>query len=187
MDDDTRAAAEPRTRGSTRSRRHLVAVLVGLAVCVVALDQLTKWLAVENLTGRDPVPVVGDLLQLRLLYNPGAAFSIATGMTWLLTLVAVVVVAVIIRISARLGSLAWAVALGMLLAGALGNLIDRVVRDPGFPSGHVVDFIAYGDWFVGNVADIAIVAAAGLIVLLGMLGIGVDGRRDPGPVGGRRG
>jgi signal peptidase II len=69
------------------------------------------------------------------------------------------------------------VALGLLLGGAVGNLIDRLVRDPGVARGHVVDFIAYGDWFVGNVADIAIVAAAILMGLLAMRGIGLDGRR----------
>lgn len=161
-----------------RSRGPLLAALVVLTLTVYTLDQVTKWIAIENLTGRGPVPVVGDLLQLRLLYNAGAAFSIATGLTWALTVLATVVVIAIIRISARLGSRGWAVALGLLLAGALGNLTDRFLRAPGFARGHVVDFIAYGNWFVGNVADIAIVVAALLIALLGLRGIGVDGRRD---------
>jgi signal peptidase II len=175
MDDDTPAAGDPRR---ARPQRRLLAVLWSLTAAVLAVDQAAKWLAVEHLTGAAPISVVGDLLRLRLLYNSGAAFSIGTGMTWVLTLLAAVVVVVVVRASARLGSRGWAVALGLLLGGALGNLTDRVLRQPGFPSGHVVDFIAYGDWFVGNVADIAIVVAAGLVVLLGLRGIGLDGGRE---------
>ena len=105
-------------------------------------------------------------------------FSLGTGSTWLLTVVAVVVLVVIVRFSRRLGSLGWAWAFGLLLGGALGNLTDRLVREPGFGRGHVVDFIDYHDLFIGNVADIAIVAAAVLIALLALRGIGVDGRRE---------
>jgi signal peptidase II len=112
------------------------------------------------------------------VFNPGAALSIATGMTWLLTIVATVVIVVVIRASRRIGSRAWAVALGLLLGGALGNLVDRLVREPGIARGHVVDFIAYADWFVGNVADIAIVSAAVLVVILAARGVHIDGTRD---------
>ena len=84
---------------------------------------------------------------------------------------------VILRVAPRLGSTGWAVGLGLLLGGALGNLLDRLLRPPGFAVGHVVDFIAYLDWFVGNVADVAIVVAAVLVVLLTVRGVGVDGRR----------
>ncbi len=160
-------------------RRSLQVLLWGLAAGVYAVDQVTKWLAVQHLTGRDPISVVGELLQLRLLYNPGAALSIGNSMTWLLTLVAVGVTVAVVRTSRQLGSRAWAVALGMLLAGAVGNLTDRFLRDPGFARGHVVDFIGYGNWFVGNVADIAIVAAAVLITLLAFRGIDVNGTRQP--------
>ena len=160
-----------------RSRRPLVLALLALAVAVLAVDQLTKVWAVQSLTEGVRTPLVGDLLGLTLLYNPGAALSIATGMTWVLTLAAATVSVVILRVANRLGSRGWAVGLGLLLGGALGNLIDRLFREPGFARGHVVDFIAYGELFVGNVADIAIVAAAGLIVLLSLRGIGVDGTR----------
>ncbi|WP_448071713.1 signal peptidase II [Georgenia yuyongxinii] len=108
-------------------------------------------------------------------YNPGAAFSLATGMTWVFTIVSVVVVVVVVRIARRLGSAWWAVALGMLLGGSLGNLYDRLFRDPGFAEGHVVDFISYGGYFIGNVADIAIVGAAILIGLLAVRGREVNG------------
>lgn len=157
-------------------RRHLVAALVLIALLVLVVDQATKMWAVEALTEGERTPLLGDLLGLTLLYNPGAALSIATGMTWVFTLAAIAVTIVVIRVANRLGSRTWAVALGLLLGGAVGNLIDRLFREPGVGRGHVVDFIAYGDWFVGNVADVAIVAAAGLMILLGLRGIGVDGR-----------
>jgi signal peptidase II len=98
-------------------------------------------------------------------------------MTWLLTIVVTVVVVFIIRAIGRLGSRGWAVALGLLLGGAVGNLVDRLVREPGFARGHVVDFIDYAGFFVGNVADIAVVSAAVLIALLSLRGIGLDGKR----------
>lgn len=169
------AGAAPRAGG--RPALALV-LLTGIAVGVLALDQATKALAVHYLAvGDERVDLLGSLLGLRLLYNPGAAFSLGTGMTWLLTAVAAGVVVVVVRMARRIRSTAWAVALGLLLGGALGNLVDRLVREPGVGRGHVVDFIAYADWFVGNVADIAIVAAAALVVLLGLRGTGLDGRR----------
>nr|WP_240675525.1 signal peptidase II [Cellulomonas endophytica] len=152
-------------------------LLTALALGVLAVDQATKVWALGALQEGVRRPLVGDLLGLQLVYNPGAALSIATGMTWLLTLVAVVVVLVVVRAVRRIGSTGWAVALGLLLGGAVGNLLDRLFRDPGFPEGHVVDFLAYGSLFVGNVADIAIVAAAVLVVLLSLRGTGLDGRR----------
>ncbi|MFI2104685.1 signal peptidase II [Isoptericola sp. NPDC019693] len=162
---------------SAERRRRLITWTFVLAAVVLLVDQLTKWWAESALVwGDDPKPLIGELLQLRLIYNPGAALSIATGMTWILTIVVVVVVVVIVRAIRRIGSTGWAVALGLLLGGALGNLGDRFFREPGFARGHVVDFIDYGV-FVGNVADIAIVAAAVLIVILSFRGIGLDGRR----------
>ncbi|MGV8965463.1 MAG: signal peptidase II [Cellulomonas sp.] len=172
-------AVEPLTEAVPPARRRLLlAGLAALAVVVLAVDQLTKVWAEANLVSGERTPVLGDLLGLSLIHNPGAALSIATGMTWVLTIVATVVVVVVVRASRRIGSVTWAVALGLLLGGALGNLTDRFLREPGFARGHVVDFIAYGDIFVGNVADIAIVTAAGLIVVASLLGIGLDGSRE---------
>lgn len=172
-DEPTTAPAVP------RARRLLVAWTVVLAAAVLVVDQLTKWWAESSLVlGDDAIPLVGDLLGLRLLYNPGAALSIATGMTWVLTIVVVVVVVVIVRMVSRIGSRAWAVALGLLLGGAVGNLLDRFFREPGFARGHVVDFIDYAGFFVGNVADIAIVSAAVMIAVLSVVGIGLDGTRQ---------
>ena len=142
------------------------------------VDQLTKVWAVAVLEPRERTPLLGDLLGLQLVRNPGAALSIATGMTWVLTVVAVAVVVVIVRTSRRIGSAGWAVALGLLLGGALGNLVDRMLREPGPFRGHVIDFLAYGRLFVGNVADIAIVVAAVLVVWLTARGVHVDGTRD---------
>lgn len=164
----------------------LVLALVLLAVVVVALDQGTKAWALSALTEGERTPLLGDLLGLTLVFNPGAALGIATGMTWVLTLAAIAVTVIVLKVSSRLGSRTWTVALGLLLGGAVGNLVDRLFREPGIARGLVVDFIAYGDWFVGNVADIAIVAAAGLMILLGMRGIALDGTRHvdgPAPQG----
>lgn len=174
-DTDGRLATSPAPR---RSRRSLLAVLWVIAAFVYALDRVTKWLAVQHLSTDEPVQVVGRLLQLRLLFNPGAAFSMATGMTWLLTLLAVGVVVVIVRVSTRLGSRGWALALGLLLGGALGNLSDRLVRPPGFGRGHVVDFLELPNFPVFNVADSAISVAAVCVVLLSLRGVGLDGRRE---------
>lgn len=150
----------------------MLVALVGLAA-----DQVTKALAVELLTPGDPVPLVGELLQLYLLRNPGAAFSFATGATWIFTIIAAVVVVAVLRVSRRLGSRAWAFALGLLLAGATGNLVDRLVRAPGPARGHVVDFLALPHWPVFNVADSMICTAAAFIVVLALRGVEIDGRR----------
>ena len=164
--------------GRSRPRDRLFGVLVSVALVVYVLDQVTKGLAVRHLQPGTWIPLLGSLLQLRLVRNAGAAFSVATGMTWLLTVVAVVVVLVVIRSARRLGSRGWALALGLLLGGAVGNLTDRLVRPPGIGRGQVVDFIDYAGFFVGNVADIAIVTAAVLIAALSARGIGLDGGRS---------
>lgn len=153
-------------------------LLVGVAVVTFVADQLSKLWAIRELTGQDPRELIGTLLTLDLVRNPGAAFSLGTGSTWLLTVIAVVVLVVVIRTSRRLGSRGWAWAFGLLLGGALGNLTDRLFREPGFGQGHVVDFIDYNGLFIGNIADIAIVSAAVLIAILAVLGIGVDGTRS---------
>ncbi len=161
----------------TTRRRRLVVLTLGLAAAVLAADQLTKVWALATLEEGERIPLVGDLLGLTLLFNPGAALGIASGMTVVLTLAAVGVAVVILRVAGRLGSVGWAVGLGLLLGGALGNLGDRLFRAPGVGRGHVVDFIAYADWFVGNVADVAIVVAGGLIVLQSLRGTSLDGTR----------
>ncbi|MBU4337386.1 MAG: signal peptidase II [Actinobacteria bacterium] len=158
-------------------RRGLTIVLV-VAGAVAVADQLSKAWALAALEPGVRRALIGSVLGLQLISNPGAALSIATGMTWVLTVVAVVVVVVVVRTARRLGSTAWALTLGLLLGGAVGNLIDRMVREPGPLRGEVVDFIAYGQLFIGNVADIAIVAAAGLAMILVARGVRLDGGRE---------
>ena len=168
----------------THRRVALQALLAGVAAAVLAVDQLTKAWALRDLEPGDPVDVIGSAIRLNLISNPGAAFSLGTRMTAVLTVFACVVLVVILVVARRLGSRAWAWALGMLLGGALGNLVDRLVRPPGPGRGHVVDFIDYFGWFIGNVADIAIVAAAVLIGYLAFHGYSLDGSH-PHPAGPR--
>lgn len=146
-------------------------LLVVIAAVVLVVDQVTKVAAVAGLTGKGYVPLLGEYFGLRLVYNPGAAFSFATGMTWILALITVGVVVVIARLAPRISSRPWAVVLGLLLGGALGNLVDRMVREPGPLRGHVVDFLSYYTFFVGNVADIAIVVAAVGMMWLTLRGV----------------
>jgi signal peptidase II len=159
------------------ARRGLVAALLITAGVVLTLDQLAKAWAVRTLGDGRSIEVVGELVQLRLFRNPGAAFSFATGSTWIFTVVATVASVVIIRASRRLGSALWALALGLLLGGALGNLADRLFREPGFARGHVVDYVDLPRLFVFNLADASITVAAVLIALLSWRGVPVDGRR----------
>lgn len=163
--------------GGKRSERLPVIVLWLVAVIVIVVDQVTKQWALSALSDGRHTALLGRALGLVLVRNPGAAFSFATGQTWIFALIASFVVAVIIRISRNLASRSWAVALGLVLGGAVGNLIDRLLREPGFLRGHVIDFIDYGGYFVGNVADIAIVAAAAGIIILSLGGWEIDGTR----------
>ncbi len=164
--------------GDTRDDRPAGRLLVLLAVAagVLALDALTKLLAVRELSDREPISLLGGALTLRLVRNPGAAFGMAQGLTVVLTGVALVVVVVILRMARRLRSGWWAVALGLVLGGALGNLTDRLLRAPGPGRGHVVDFLELPRWPVFNLADSAIVVAGVLMVLLAARGVPHDGR-----------
>lgn len=176
--DSAEPAPSELATASARASRRLATLCAVIAVVVLAADQLTKVWALDNLSVGQWQPLLGDAIQLTLVFNPGAALSFGNSMTWLLTIVAVGVTVVVVRSARKLGSRSWAIALGLLLGGALGNLYDRFFRDPGFARGHVVDFIDYFGWFVGNVADIAIVAAAGLIMLLSVVGVRLDGSRE---------
>lgn len=127
----------------------------------------------------DVVRVLGDVLQLHLVRNPGAAFSLASGMTWIFSILATGVVIFIIWFAGRIRSIAWAVVFGLLLAGVLGNLTDRLFREPGFGLGHVIDFVST-PWMIPaiyNVADICIVTSMILFMILTIRGIGLDGNK----------
>lgn len=164
--------------GGTGRARGLLVALAGVAVAVYLADLVTKTLAVHYLTPGEPVSIIGDVVTWRLIRNSGAAFSMATGYTWVLTIIALVVVGVIIRFSRRLASTGWAIGLGLVLGGALGNLTDRFFREPGVLRGHVVDFVSVGWWPVFNVADSAVVCGAILLVVLTLLGYDYDGSRS---------
>lgn len=148
----------------------------------VGVDQLTKSLAVAHLAPGDSRPLIGSLLQLHLTRNPGAAFSTGTSVTVLLSLVAIVaafVVAWVLVAKAR--DLLWVLALGLLQAGILGNVIDRLLRSPSPLKGHVVDFLQLPHWPIFNVADCCITVAAVLIVIQAGRGVGLDGTRESAP------
>ena len=162
------------TDAAPRPSHRLYAVTIGLALLVILLDQGSKLWAETNLTVGESTPILGDLLRFQLIYNPGAAFSIGTGFTWIFTIVAAIAVVAIAIFAWRVTSPAWAILLGLLLGGATTHLGDRLFRDPAFARGHVVDFIAYGDLFIGNVADIAIFAGAVLLVVITARGLRTD-------------
>jgi signal peptidase II len=165
-----------RPRGS---RVRLLAVFGLVAVTVYAVDVVSKILAVDRLTDRPDVQVIGDFLVLHLVRNPGAAFSTGTGYTEIFSCLAIAAVVVICFLARRIGSLGWAFALGFLLAGVAGNLTDRLVREPGPLRGHVIDFFMLPHWPVFNVADISIDIAAGLILIQVFRGVRLDGTRTP--------
>jgi signal peptidase II len=157
-------------------------VLAGVAAFVLAADIITKALVVAHLREGEPVHVLGDVLMLNLLRNPGAAFSVGTGDTIVFTAIAVAVVVYIARTARKLYSIGWAITLGLLLGGALGNLTDRIFRAPGLFRGNVVDWIEVTRyWPVFNLADSAIVCGGILTVLLAMLGYHLDGTHGARP------
>jgi signal peptidase II len=168
-----------------------VRLLATLALTIVTLDLITKLIAVATLSPTTPPAeqprILGGLVWFSLIRNPGAAFSMATGMTWILALIAIGVVIYIIRIAPKLRSTWWAVCLGLVLGGAVGNLIDRVFRSPGFLRGHVVDFVSVfgpnAQYFpVFNVADSAITVGGILLVFTAVvLGVDLDGTRTRDP------
>jgi signal peptidase II len=163
-------------------RRRRVVVLVCVAALVLAADASTKAIVVAHLRPDQPVHVLGNLVMLWLTRNPGAAFSVGTGETIVFTVIAFAVIVAIARTARNLRSLGWAIALGLLLGGAMGNLADRILRAPGLFRGDVVDWIAITTWYpIFNLADSAIVCGGILTVILAMRGYRLDGTRgEPG-------
>jgi signal peptidase II len=169
------SAAVPARRPRTR-------LLLLLAAGILLADLVTKVIVVATVEPGEDIRLLGGALYLTQLRNVGAAFSFAEGATVLFSLVAVVVAVVIVRTASRMYSTGWAVTLGLVLGGALGNLIDRIFRAPGFLRGGVVDFLSvFGPdgsvWPVFNVADSAIVCGGVLGALLALRGIEFDGTR----------
>ena len=146
-----------------RNRGTRLAIACVIAAVVVLIDQATKAAALSGLSTEQRIPLLGDLLGLQLAFNPGAILSLGAGFTGLLTLLGVGAVVVLIVAAARARTGWWAVGIGLILGGAVGNVIDRLFSPPGFGVGHVTDFLAYGNLFIGNLADVAL--GAGVIVL----------------------
>lgn len=168
---------EVRTR-EVRSRGFAVAFVI--AGALVLIDQSCKALALAGLSETERIPLLGDLFGLQLAFNPGAILGLGSDSTWLLTVLGVVAVGVLVVAAVRVGSIWGAVGVGFLLGGALGNLIDRLFAPPGVGRGYVTDFLAYGDWFIGNIADVAL----GIGVLVLVVGLWIRrraaGRSDAG-------
>jgi signal peptidase II len=158
--------------------RPRLGLLLLVSVVVLALDVGSKHLAVDRLADRGPVEVIDGVLHLQLVRNSGAAFGFASGLTVVLSLIAVTVVVVILRAARALRSGWWALALGMVLGGAVGNLLDRIFRSPGLFRGRVVDFLELPHWPVFNLADSSIITGGALMVLLSLRGIRFDGIRE---------
>jgi len=179
-------SVKTRSLSLSKGRRAAAGTTIAiLAVVVLAADQLTKHFALQNLPYQEPVHVVGDFLIFYLTKNPGAAFSLGEGVTWIFTIALAVVAVVIVWLAAtRVTSRLWAVALGLLLGGVLGNLTDRLLREPGFLVGHVIDFINTPWMWLGfppaiyNIADIFIVSMMIGVAILVLTGVHFDGSRE---------
>jgi signal peptidase II len=175
-------ASDAGSRSAPARSPRAIAVLAIAAVIVVLGDLVTKQLALSNLDGREPARLLGGLVYLSLTRNSGAAFSLGSDYTFVFPVIATGVVVWIAWMALRLRSVPWGLALGLVLGGALGNLIDRIFRAPGVGVGHVVDMISvfapYGDAFpVFNLADSALVIGVGLAILLELTGRRRDGSR----------
>ena len=169
--------------GAGRPRRAVIGILAVTAVVVLLADAGTKQLALSSLTDREPVRLLGGAVYLTLTRNSGAAWSLGSGHTWVFPLITAAVVGWICWVAVRLRSVPWAVSLGLVLGGALGNLTDRIFRAPGFPVGHVVDMVSlfdpYGQaWPIFNLADSSLVTGVVLAILLELTGRQRDGGRN---------
>jgi signal peptidase II len=155
-------------------------VLVAVAAFVLAADIVTKAVVVAHLRPDQPVHLLGNVLEFWLTRNPGAAFSVGTGETAVFTVIAFGVIVYIARTARKLYSAGWAIALGLLLGGAMGNLGDRIFRAPGLFRGYVVDWIGVVPRYypIFNLADSAIVCGGILTVILAMRGYHLDGTRS---------
>ena len=148
-----------------------VVVLAGTALLGIGLDQATKALVVATVAGQPPLRLIGQVLTVNVSRNSGAAFSFAPAATVLFTCLAVAIAVLIVTKAPRLRSAGWAAALGLLLAGAAGNLSDRLMRAPGIGRGAVVDFIDLRYFASFNIADSCLTCGIVLAVLLSLRGI----------------
>ena len=152
--------------------------LLSVAWFIWILDLATKAWAVEQLAHREPIKILGNFFQLTLVRNPGAAFSFATNATLLLSLFGIIVLLGIIYFATRITSKGWSIVLGLVMGGILGNLMDRIFREPGFLRGHVIDWMQLPHWPIFNIADSAIVVAAALSMVLTVKNISPIAKKD---------
>lgn len=140
--------------------------LLSVAWLIWILDLATKAWAVSQLANREPVKILGSFFQLTFVRNSGAAFSFASNATLFLSLFGIIVALGVIYFAPKISSKGWSVVLGLVLGGVLGNLMDRIFREPSFLRGHVIDWMQLPHWPIFNIADSAIVVAAGLAMIL---------------------
>jgi signal peptidase II len=170
-------AAAAATHAGAPRRPRRISLLLGVAGFVIAADVISKSIVVAKMADHLPIRLLGGLLTITLTRNGGAAFSIGTSMTIVFTAIAAGVIIYILRTARNLRSIGWAFALGLLLGGATGNLIDRIFRAPAAFQGHVVDWIELPHWPVFNLADSSICCAGALVVILALRGVRLDGTR----------
>ena len=182
-DPETETVADASRQASPRARPRRIGLLIGMAAFVIAADAISKAIVVAKMADRLPIRLLGGLLTITYTRNGGAAFSIGTSMTVVFTLIAAGVIVYILRAARNLRSIGWAIALGLLLGGATGNLLDRIFRAPAPFQGHVVDWIQLPHWPVFNLADSSICCAGVLVVLLALRGIRLDGTKAVGAGG----
>ena len=175
------ASAGPEGSGARRrlSRAAVLGSIAGIAAVLAVVDQITKNWAEANLTPLEPQPFLGEVLQLTLLYNTGAAWGMGAEITPVVTGLQIAIVLGVIVFAIRAVRSPWyTLALGLIMGGALGNIHDRLLRDPSPFHGAVVDFLELPHWPVFNVADMGVVGGALLIVVLGLVGVAADPAAD---------
>ncbi|GAC1367730.1 MAG: signal peptidase II [Pseudarthrobacter sp.] len=177
MTDDLADAAHPAPSSRRPGKKLLLSLFAGFAVFAYVFDQLTKIWVTTTMVEGERIPVLPPLLNWYFIRNSGAAFSIGENVTWVFSIImAGVSIAILFQVR-KLGSAWWALALGLLLGGALGNLTDRLFREPSFAMGHVVDFIQLPNFAIFNIADSAVVSAVSIICILTLRGVSLDGSR----------
>jgi signal peptidase II len=172
---------------AVRAPRSRMRFFFATALAALAADLISKVLVVAHIAPTDPgIRLLGGAVYLVQARNSGAAFSVGTGATVVLTAISIIVIAIVLRAARRLTSPAWALALGLVLGGAMGNLVDRLFRAPSPGKGHVVDWISVlaSDghvWPIFNLADSAIVTGGALAVLLSLRGVEFSSVPDQRP------
>lgn len=151
-----------------RSRARRFAVVLIIAAIVTLVDQGTKALALSTLSQEQRIPLMGDFLGLQLAFNPGAIFSLGEDFTWVITVVGAIATVLLVGAATRTRNAWSAIGFGFIVGGAVGNLIDRLFSPPSFGVGHVTDFLAYGNLFIGNLADVALGIGAVFLAIAGL-------------------